>query len=218
MNNFDRMLKSRVEAELEWDPKFNATKIDVAARNGAVVLSGEVESYADKLAAEDAARRVAGVRSLADELNVKLLEKHRHGDGEIAEAALQAFEWNVWIPKEVRATVSNGRVVLGGTVELNYQRDAAEEAVGQIAGVTDVMNEIALVPRASGTEVQAQIESALARHATADARSITVSAVDGTVTLTGRVDYWRSVERATSAAWSAAGVTKVLNHISIGGR
>ena len=98
---------------------------------------------------------------------MKLLEKHRHDDGEIAEAALQAFEWNVWIPKDVQATVSNGRVVLGGTVELNYQRHTAQEAVGKIAGVTDVMS---------------------------------------------------SVERATSAAWSAAGVTKVLNHISIGGR
>ncbi len=213
MNKSDMHLKNEVEAELEWDPKLNATKIEVAARNGAIVLKGKVDSYADKWAAEDAAKRIAGVRSLEDELTVKVLEHHHHTDAEIAEAALRALEWNVWIPEEVRATVLNGHVLLGGKVELNYQRDAAEQAIRHIAGVTNVRNEITVVPRTSATEVQAQIESALARQARADASAIGVSVLDGTVTLTGKVHSWHSLESASSAAWAAPGVKRVQNDL-----
>ena len=140
----DLQLKTDIETELRWDPAVNAAQIGVTVDEGAVTLRGSVDTYAEKWAAEDAIKRVGGVRTIAQDLTVEVLDAHKRSDSEIASAILSAIKWDVAVPQAVTAKVSNGAVTLEGKVDWNFQRDAAERAVRYIAGVSSVRNLIQL--------------------------------------------------------------------------
>jgi VCBS repeat-containing protein len=215
MNKTDMQLKKDVEDELQWEPKINAARIGVSARNGAVSLTGEVDTYPEKWAAEDAAKRVGGVRSVAEDLTVKILGSNKHTDAEIAEAALRALKWDVWVPDTVTLAVQEGRITLNGQVEWKYQSDSAENAVSNLAGVASVDNQITIKPRASAAKVKEKVEAALQRQATADAKSIRVDTSGSTVTLSGQASSWRAIDNAAAAAWAVPGVTEVIDTLSV---
>jgi VCBS repeat-containing protein len=214
MSKTDLQLKKDVEDELQWDPKVNAARVGVSVQNGAVSLTGEVDTYAEKWAAEEAAKRVDGVRSLAEDLTVKPLGFHKHTDTEIAEAALNALKWDVWVPNTVTLTVEHGRITLQGQVEWNYQRDSAEEAVRNLEGVVSVYNTITIKSRVSVGQVREKIQIALKRQAKADAKAIHVDASGSTVTLSGHASSWAEARDAVNAAWGAPGVTAVINDLT----
>jgi osmotically-inducible protein OsmY len=212
MTKSDMQLKRDIEEELRWDPKVNAAQVGVSVDNGAVSLLGVVDIYAEKWAAEDATKRVSGVRTVAQDLTVKILVDHKRSDSEIASAVQSAFKWDVYVPKTVTATVQNGRVTLEGQATWHYQRDAAERAVRCLAGVVGVSNSITLKPEASVAQVKEKIQSALKRQATTDAKSIHVDTSGGKVTLTGSAS-WQSIDDAVNAAWAAPGVTEVVDKV-----
>ncbi|MCU0683172.1 MAG: BON domain-containing protein [Polyangiaceae bacterium] len=214
MSKTDRQLQQDVEAELHWDPKVNAAQIGITVDQGAVTMRGVVDTYAEKWAAENAIKRVSGVRTVAQDLTVKLLTDHARTDSEIATAVQHALKWDVFVPSAVTAKVERGEVTLEGQVTWNHQRDAAEHAIRCYAGVIAVYNHIALKPRASATQVKEKVEAALQRQATADAKSIHIETAGGKVTLTGRASSWQAAEDAANAAWAAPGVTEVVDRVT----
>jgi osmotically-inducible protein OsmY len=215
MERSDIQLKQDVVAELEWDPRLDASKVRVEVRNGVVTFFGRVSTYAEKWAAEEAARRVVGVRALAEELTVTIPGEDRPSDTAIAEAAARALEWDVVVPATISVMVQDGHLTLRGHVKLNYQREAAASAVRQLSGVVSVSNDVDIDASATEEDTQRNIESALKRQATIDAKSIHVSASGGTVTLSGEASSWHAISDAIAAAWSASGTTQVIDNISI---
>jgi osmotically-inducible protein OsmY len=212
----DTQLRHDVEAQLDWDPRFDSQGIGVAVKNGVVALSGHVNSYADRWAAQDAAQSVAGVKAIANELAVNLGFDAQRTDPEIAEAALQALNSNVTIPSgAIKILVHDGWVTLNGQVSFWFQRDAAERAITHLRGVQGLANDITIKPRASAADVKAKIEDAFRRHASLDAQKIRVQTADGTVTLEGEVNSWQERQQAEVAAWAAPGVSVVKDHLSV---
>ena len=161
MSKSDTYLKWDVEAELEWEPRLDASRIVVRVRNGAVTLMGEVDTYAEKWAAEDAAKRVRGVRSVLEELSVKVFGLRQREDMAIEQAARRALRSDVWVPDTVTLFVHQGEITLGGHVEWKYQGLAAESAVRNLAGVTTVYNEISVDPRTSLAKVKETLRGAM---------------------------------------------------------
>jgi len=215
MTKTDDQLKRDVEAELSWDPKVNAAEIGVSVNEGAVSLLGTVDTYAQKWAAEDATKRVAGVRTVAQDLTVKIQNEHKRSDTEIAEAIQSAFKWDVLVPKEVTAKVHNGMATLEGQVTWHFQRESAERAVRNLSGVISIFNSISIKPETSVAQVKEKVEAALQRQAKADAKSIRVDLSGGMVTLTGHASSWQSIEDAANAAWAAPGVTQVIDQVKM---
>ena len=212
----DSDIKRDVEAELQSDPSIDATDIAVAVKNGVVTLSGFVPKFMDKLEAEAAAKRVAGVVGLANDLEVRLPLSDKRPDPEIARDAVAAvktqlpFSW-----QQIKVIVDKGWVTLEGQVEWNYQREEAERAVRRVKGVTGVINTIQLKPRVEPSEIKRKIEEAFRRSAEIDASRITVETNGGEVVLRGTVRSWAERQEAERAAWRAPGVTKVVNQIAI---
>lgn len=209
-------LQHEVLAELEFDPSVDATRLGVTAEDGVITLSGHVPTFSDKWNAERIVKRVHGVRAVANEIDVRLAATETLDDGAIARSAANALNWNATVPREkITAGVTNAWVTLDGTVEWQFQKKAAEDAVRVLAGVRGVSNNIAVVPKALASDVKAKIEAALKRSAELDARKINVNAIGGSVTLTGDVRSWIEREDAVNAAWSAAGVKNVLDEIRV---
>ena len=212
----DSEIEKNVKAELEWDPDLDATDIAVSVKNGVVTLAGFVKSYTDKYEAEAAAKRVAGVVAVANDIEVRMPSVDERPDPDIAREAAAAIKSQLPISSEhIKIIVKNGWVTLEGEVEWQYQRQTAENVVRRIKGVKGVSNTILLRPRAEPTEVKRKIQEALRRSAEVDANRIEVEARGGEVILKGTVRSWIEREEAERAAWAAPGVTKVEDRILV---
>jgi osmotically-inducible protein OsmY len=212
----DSDIKKDVENELRWDPDVDATDVAVAVSKGVVTLTGFVRSYSEKWEAEVAAKRVAGVVGLANDIEVRLPGSDERPDPEIARDAISAIKAQLPVSwRDIKVIVKNGWVTLEGEVEWNYQRERAETAVRYLRGVKGVSNLVKLKPRVSPIELKRKIEEAFRRSAEIDASRVTIEASNGTVTLKGTVRSWAERQEAERAAWAAPGVTKVENRIVV---
>jgi osmotically-inducible protein OsmY len=212
----DSDIRRDVEDELRWDPDIDATDIAVAVHQGVVTLAGFVRSYAQKTQAERAAKRVAGVTAVANDIEVRLPVLDQRPDPEIARDAVNALKSELPYSSEtIRAVVKEGRVTLEGSVEWQYARERAENAVKRIRGVKAVTDSIDLKPKAPPHEIRRKIEDAFRRSAELDASRITVEANGSEVILRGTVKSWAERQEAERAAWAAPGVTNVDNRLMI---
>jgi osmotically-inducible protein OsmY len=217
MKKSDSQLQQDVLQELKYEPSVSASQIGVTAKDGIVGLTGNVPNYAAKYAAAHAAERVAGVKAVTDELKVDLPAYHVRNDEDVARAAVNALEWDVWAPADrIKVRVDGGWITLEGEVEYKYQQDAAEDAVCNLTGVKGVTNMVTLKrPEISPAEVKTSIEQALRRAAEIDADKIHVSVVKDKVVLNGKVSSWAERQEAERAAWSAPGVNEVVDYLDI---
>jgi len=212
----DADLKRDVQAELAWDPAVQSTQIGVAVKGGVVTLTGHLETFAEKYAAQRALRRVSGVKAIALELDVRLSPEHRRSDTDIATAAEQALKWNTLVPADrIRVTVDKGWITLEGEVEWDYQRRSAEKAVHPLMGVVGLSNEITIKTRVTPSDLQARIAQAWKRQADRELKHLDIQVDGATVKLRGKVNSWHERDAAQGIAWSAPGVRMVLNELQI---
>jgi osmotically-inducible protein OsmY len=212
----DMQLKQDVLTELDWEPSVNAAHIGVSINDGVVTLTGHVPSFAEKHAAEKAAKRVYGIKAVADEIDVKLPSSSRRTDGDIATTCVKALKDNETVPDQrIKILVDSGRVTLEGEVEWQYQKDAALASIRYLAGVAGVTNCIRIKPRVSPADVKTMIEQALKRSAQEDARRISVKVEGAKVILHGSVRSLSEKDEAGWAAWAAPGIVDVKNDLSV---
>jgi osmotically-inducible protein OsmY len=212
----DEQIRDDVLAELKWEPRVQPNEIGVAVNNGVVMLTGFVDSYAKKYAAQQAAHRVRGVRAVANDIEVRLPTAVERSDADIASAVVRELELNATVPiDKLDITVSKCWVTLRGEVQWHYQREEAYKVVHSLAGVKGVTNLIVVKPRLSLQDLKQKIEEALVRSAQVDARNITVAVNNGRVALQGTVKSWAEKAEAERQAWSAPGVTAVDNQITV---
>lgn len=216
MKKTDSQLQHDVMAELEWEPAVDHADIGVAVNDGVVTLSGYVKNFTEKLAAEKAVRRVAGVRAIAEEIKVRLASDSKLADHEIAKRILDMIAWTVSIPNDVvKVKVEHGWVTLSGTVDWYFQSNEARKAAAKVSGVIGVSNLIEVKQHPAPADVKDRIVSAFKRQADLDAAAVTVITDGGTVKLSGKVHAWNERSIAERAAWSAPGVTKVEDHLTV---
>jgi osmotically-inducible protein OsmY len=212
----DEQIQRDVLAELAHDPRVRPNEIGVAVKDGVVTLTGWVDSYAKRWAAEEAAHRVRGVRAVANEIEVRLSGAAERTDADIAAAVVRALEWDALVPlDQLEITVSNGWVTLRGEVEWQFQKEDAERVGRRLQGVRGVTNLIVVRPRAQPEDLKRKIEEALVRSAETDAQRITVEVQGDKVVLKGTVRSWAEKREAERIAWSAPGVREVDNQITV---
>jgi osmotically-inducible protein OsmY len=215
-NQGDEEIQKNVLSELKWDARVQPNEIGVVVKDGVVTLTGWVDFYTKKWAAEEAAHRVRGVKAVANEIEVRLPSASERTDADIAAAAARALEWDAFIPLDrLDVTVAKGWVTLKGEVEWQYQKEDAERVVRRLTGVKGVTNLITVKPRITSSELKQKIEQALLRSAETDAQRITVDVQGTKVILKGMVRSWAEREEAARVAWLAPGVTSVENRITL---
>jgi osmotically-inducible protein OsmY len=214
LTHTDEEIRDDVLAELKWDPQVQASEIGVAVKDGVATLTGWVDSYLKKWRAEEDTQRVAGVKAVANDIEVKLATERT--DADIAAAAVRALEWDAnTLAGKVSVVVSKGWVTLKGEVEWQFQRQEAESVVRRLRGVTGVSNLISVKPQSTPSELKKKIEQALMRSAEVDARSIAVEVQGSKAILKGKVRSWAEKHEAEQAAWLAPGIASVENKIEI---
>ncbi|HAE41205.1 MAG TPA: hypothetical protein DCG57_21615 [Candidatus Riflebacteria bacterium] len=219
----DTQLQADIMEELKWEPTIQAAEIGVAVKDGIVTLSGHVDSFAKKWAAERAVKRVFGVRGLTEEIKVKLITPLILKDEEIADTVAKVLSWNSGIPQHrIRTVVQDGHITLNGDVDWKYQKEAAEDSVRHLNGVTGVTNWISIkpaTPAVKESDVKNRIEGALRRNARLllASQKIQVESSGNRVVLSGSVGSLAEFEEAEASAWSAPGVTEVLNNLTVTG-
>ena len=212
-NKTDSEVKRDVINEIFWDPSVTSGHIKISAHEGIVTLTGTVPHYAEKVAAEQAAERVGGVKAVADELTVKgILDKT---DEEIAKAAVNAMKWNYSVPNNIKVSVDKGWITLSGEAEWDYQRNAAKYAVTELLGVVGVSNNITMKSKVQPADIKLRIEEALKRSAESEGKNISVVVKGDKVTLTGKVNSISEKEDARFAAWMAPGIQTVENNLTV---
>jgi osmotically-inducible protein OsmY len=212
----DKQLKQDVEDELEWDPAIDATRIGIEVVDRIVTLSGHPVSYAEKVAAERAAHRVAGVRAVVVEMEVHLPQDDRHTDEDVAKAVGVVLHWTVGLRESaIQVQVEKGHVTLTGKVDWGYQRQLALRAISQMRGVAGVSDRLEVGGNVVSDDIGTSIREAMRRHVEREARHIEVVVHDGTVTLNGKVDSYVEREVARGAAWSAPGVRVVVDNLVV---
>ena len=214
----DLQLQKDVLDELAFEPSIDHRHIGVAVDCGVVTLSGHATSFAEKMGAEHAARRVAGVKALAIELDVKLPSDSRRSDAEIAKSVENTLMWTSSVPINfINIMVENGWVTLSGDVDWQYQSNAAADAVRPLLGVTGLTNliQVRALPKVSADTLKADIEQALKRLAVSEAQQIKVETNGSEVTLSGTVHSWIEADMARQTAWRAPGVKHVINHMTL---
>ncbi|MCI0337753.1 MAG: BON domain-containing protein [Acidobacteria bacterium] len=210
----DTQIRHAVLRQLEWEPEVSHDQIGVGVMEGVVTLTGQVDTYAEKIAAERTTKRVYGVKAIANDLQVRPVGVRT--DTEIAADAVRSLEAHVSAPaSQIILTVRDGWVTLEGSVDWMFQKEAAESAVQYLGGVRGIDNQITVIPKVSSAEVSELIEEALIRNAEVEASRIRVETHNGVITLSGTVDSWTEKEEAERASWSAPGVSRVVNHIVI---
>ena len=209
----DVRLRNAVVRQLDWDPEVDASAIGVAARDGVVTLTGSIDSYAGKLAAERVVKRIRGVGAVANDIKIRLLVERT--DADIARDTLQALKVVPAFADNVVATVHNGRVTLTGTVEWLFQKQHAEAIVQHVRGVAGVFNRLTVRPKSGQRDIQRRIVGALHHNADIDARGVHVALNEDVVSLTGTVETWTQREAAEHAAGNAPGVTRVDNRLVV---
>jgi len=215
MNN-DHKLKTDVLAELAWEPSVTADHIGVTAKDGVVTLTGHVNTFWQKHAAEKAAGRVQGVKALAEEIEIRLPLHFKRADDEIAAAALSRLSWESSIPPDaVKVKVEKGYVTLTGQVDWYYQIDSVAMMIRSLSGVTGVSNQLSIKVRPNTATISDDITHALHRSWFFDENNIKVTAEGGKVRLTGTVDSWSDLRKAASTAWAAPGTTSVQNDLRV---
>ncbi len=216
----DAELQKDVMDELKWEPTIHAAEIGVAVKDGVVTLSGNVDSYIKKWAADRAAKRVYGVKVVAEAIEVTLADSYRRADKDIAKSATDVLGWNHWIPRDrVKVMVQDGRITLSGDVDWYYQKERAEDAVRHLIGVSGVINSITIKPPVKAVGVKNRIEDALKRNARLllAAQKIQVESSGSKVILRGSVGSWADFDEAEYAAYCAPGVSEVENNLRVTG-
>lgn len=215
----DIEIQGDVIEQLQWEPAIDAAGIGVGVKNGIVTLSGKVDTYLKKILAVNAARKVANVKAVAEDIQVGPLPGYQRTDTEIAEAVVNALKWNSNVPDDrIKIKVDDGVVTLDGEVKFDFQRVAAHDAVEKLYGVVRVNNFISVIPKATQEDVERKITAAFHRSATLDADKITVEVLGNTAILKGKVRSFAESEDAARAAWAAPGITHVDNRLEIDAR
>ncbi len=209
-------LQTDVQNAIKWEPLLNAAEIGVTAKDGVVSLTGTVDSYAKKTEAENAAKRVIGVKALVEKIEVKFPNSWSKSDEEIAIEALKALKSNYSFPDDkVTVKVENGWLTLEGTLPWNYQKDEAKSCVNYLMGVKGVTNNISIKSDSHDTIEQKQVENALARSLSVNDCDIKVSVTGTKVTLSGTVNSWYQKEEAGRIAWKTSGIWSVVNDLAV---
>jgi osmotically-inducible protein OsmY len=212
----DMEIQKDVMDELKWEPFLNWAEIGVAVKNGIVTLSGIVNSYATKITAEKAAKRVEGVKAVAEEIEIKLLQSDLRDDAEIAEAVLNTIKWYATVNGDgIKVKVENGWVTLEGEVEWIFEKNIVANTIENLLGVRGITNLIKIAPRVAPNEVKRKINAAFHRSANVDAKGISITTEGNKVILTGKVRTYDEKLSASSAASAAPGVTEVVNKLEV---
>jgi osmotically-inducible protein OsmY len=212
----DLQIQRDVMDELKWEPFLDSAEIGVAVKNGIVTLSGIVDSYMKKLTAEKTAKKVAGVKAVAEDIQVGISPNYRKSDAEIAEAVINSLKWHSAIKDEkVKMKVEDGNVRLEGEVDWAYQKNNIQAMVQSLTGVRSVTNLITIKPLVTPSDIQQKIRAAFQRNAGINAGKITVTTLGSTVTLKGKVRSHTEKDDAESVAWAAPGVNSVENYLEV---